>query len=83
MRFVSGDGTGLELVGQGGGRGAGRDPLNCGRGRGRPFRPSLPPGRPLHIPPPPGWGNCGRKAGGDVRGGVNVPANVPDPVPGI
>src|SRR5690606_678908 len=43
-------------------------PLNCGRGRGSPFRPALPPGRPRPIPLPPGWGNCGRTAGGGVRG---------------
>ena len=43
-----------------------------GRGRERPFRPALPPGRPLHIPSPPGRGKSGRTAGGGVRGVVVV-----------
>src|SRR5690606_27546320 len=38
-------------------------------GGGGPSAPALPPGRPPHVPPPPGWGNCGRTAGGGVRGG--------------
>src|SRR5690606_8607373 len=42
--------------------------IESGCGRGRPFHPALPPGRPPRVPPPPGWGNYGREAGGGVRG---------------